>query len=131
MNNKNTQDIIYDINRFIHLLNNESILDSIVIVEGKKDKEALKYLGFKGNITTYHSFKGTTHLIDHFLGKYKRLILLLDSDKKGKAITTKILSQLNGRYVDLNYKKRFLNITKGKVKKIEEIKTLYINMLKN
>ena len=52
----------------------------------------------------------------------------MDSDKKGKIITKKILSQLNGRIIDLNYKKKLLQITKGRIKKIEEIKSFYIHI---
>ena len=103
----------------------------MVIVEGKKDVDALIYLGYKGNIKMYHNFKGTTNVVDYFLQNYKKLILLMDSDKKGKFLTRKIMSQLNGKFVDLNYKKKLIVITKGKINKIEEIKPFYANMLEN
>ena len=109
-------------------LNAESSKNSIVIVEGKRDMEALYYLGYNGNIKAYHHYRGTTNFVDHCAVNYKKLILLMDSDKKGKIITKKILSQLNGRIIDLNYKKKLLQITKGKIKKIEEIKSFYIHI---
>jgi 5S rRNA maturation endonuclease (ribonuclease M5) len=128
MNVENKHLIIKDINDFVLSLNAESSKNSIVIVEGKRDMEALYYLGYNGNIKAYHHYRGTTNFVDQCAVNYKKLILLMDSDKKGKIITKKILSQLNGRIIDLNYKKKLLQITKGKIKKIEEIKSFYIRI---
>ena len=128
MNVENKHLIIKNIDDFILSLNDESNKNSIVIVEGKKDMEALYYLGYKGNIKAYHHFRGTTNFVDQCAVNYKKLILLIDSDKKGKIITKKILSQLNGKIIDLNYKKKLLKITKGRIKKIEEIKSFYIHI---
>jgi 5S rRNA maturation endonuclease (ribonuclease M5) len=128
MNVENNHLIIKSIDDFILSLNAESNNDAIVIVEGKRDMEALYYLGYKGNIKAYHHYRGTTNFVDHCAVNYRKLILLLDSDKKGKIITKKILSQLNRRIIDLNYKKKLLQITKGRIKKIEEIKSFYIHI---
>jgi 5S rRNA maturation endonuclease (ribonuclease M5) len=128
MNVENKHLILKDINDFVLSLNAESSKNSIVIVEGKRDMEALYYLGYNGNIKAYHHYRGTTNFVDHCAVNYKKLILLMDSDKKGKIITKKILSQLNGRIIDLNYKKKLLQITKGRIKKIEEIKSFYIHI---
>jgi 5S rRNA maturation endonuclease (ribonuclease M5) len=122
---ENKQTTIKNIDDFILSLNDESTRNSIVIVEGKKDVEALYYLGYIGKIKAYHHFRGTTNFIDRCAMNYNKLILLLDSDKKGNAITKKILSQLNGKIIDLNYKKKLLKITGGRIKKIEEIKSFY------
>ena len=126
MNVENNQITIKNIDDFILSLNDESNRNSIVIVEGKKDVEALFYLGYSGNIKAYHHFRGTTNFVDHCAINYRKLILLLDSDAKGKIITKKILSQLNGKFIDLYYKKKLLNITGGRIKKIEEIKSFYM-----
>ncbi len=126
MNVENNQITIKNIEDFITSLNDESNRNSIVIVEGKKDVEALFYLGYSGNIKAYHHYKGTTNFVDHCAFNYRKLILLLDSDAKGKIITKKILSQLNGKFIDLYYKKKLLNITGGRIKKIEEIKSFYM-----
>jgi 5S rRNA maturation endonuclease (ribonuclease M5) len=128
MNVENKHLIIKDINDFVLSLNAESSKNSIVIVEGKRDMEALYYLGYNGNIKAYHHYRGTTNFVDQCAVNYKKLILLMDSDKKGKIITKKILSQLNGRIIDLNYKKKLLQITRGRIKKIEEIKSFYIHI---
>jgi 5S rRNA maturation endonuclease (ribonuclease M5) len=128
MNVENKHLIIKDIDDFVLSLNAESNKNSIVIVEGKRDIEALYYLGYKGNIKAYHHYRGTTNFVDQCAVSYNKIILLMDSDKKGKIITKKILSQLNGRIIDLNYKKKLQQITKGRIKKIEEIKSFYIHI---
>lgn len=128
MNVENKHLIIKDIDDFVLSLNAESNKNSIVIVEGKRDMEALYYLGYNGNIKAYHHYRGTTNFVDQCAVNYKKLILLMDSDRKGKIITKKILSQLNGRIIDLNYKKKLLQITRGRIKKIEEIKSFYIHI---
>jgi 5S rRNA maturation endonuclease (ribonuclease M5) len=53
----------------------------------------------------------------------------LDSDRTGKTITKKILSQLNGKDIDLKYNKKLQKITQGRIKKIEEIKAFYTDIL--
>jgi 5S rRNA maturation endonuclease (ribonuclease M5) len=125
MNLENKQTTKKDINDFIISLNDESNRNSIVIVEGKKDVEALYFVGFKGNIKAYHHFRGTTNFIDQCSLRYNKVILLLDSDRKGSFITKKILSQSNGKTIDLKYKKKLQKITRGRIKKIEEIKSFY------
>lgn len=126
MNLENKQTTKKDINDFIISLNDESNRNSVVIVEGKKDVEALYFVGFKGNIKAYHHFRGTTNFIDQCSVRYNKVILLLDSDRKGSFITKKILSQSNGKAIDLKYKKKLQRITKGRIKKIEEIKSFYL-----
>jgi 5S rRNA maturation endonuclease (ribonuclease M5) len=131
MNVEKKQITIKDIDDFILSLNDESSNNSLVIVEGKKDIEALNYVGFKGNIKAYHHFRGTSNFVDHCTLNYRKIILLLDYDRKGKIITKKIISQLNGKDIDLNYNKKLQRITKGRIRKIEEIKTFYIDILEH
>ena len=131
MRTENKQIIIKNIDKFIISLNDESDNNSIVIVEGKKDIEALHFLGHKGKIKAYHHYRGITNFMDRCANNYNKLILLLDFDRKGEAITKKIVSHLNGRNIDLSYKKRLQEITNWNIKKIEEIKSFYISTSEN
>ena len=117
-----TQDIskMYE---FVKSLN--STHDSIVVVEGKRDEDALKKLGYRGKICQFHSFKGLVKFADH-MPKYKNLILLLDSDRKGRYLTKRIISQLQHRMtVDLSYRKELTAITKGRIKNVEDL-SIYV-----
>ena len=116
---KTTASEIKDIHNFIALLNSKK--DSVVVVEGKRDSAALKKLGFSGKICEFHSFKGLTKFADS-MGSYKRLILLLDLDRKGRYLTSRIISQLEHRIrIDLSFKRKIAMITKGKVRHIEDL----------
>jgi len=110
---------IQDIKNFIELLNSKS--DSAVIVEGKRDSEALKKLGFSGRVLEFHKFRGLRKFVD-LVSEYKSLIILFDRDRKGRYLTTKIIEQLERRVkIDLSFKRKLVLITKGKVRTIEEL----------
>ncbi|MDE1832712.1 MAG: topoisomerase [Thaumarchaeota archaeon] len=112
-------DEIYKIQGFVKSLN--SVHNSIIVVEGKRDEEALKKLGVSGKICQFHSFKGLIKFADS-MPKYNVLILLLDSDQKGRYLTKRIISQLQHRMtIDLSYRKQITIITKGKIKNIEDL----------
>lgn len=112
-------DEIYKVKDFIKSLNSEH--HSIIVVEGKRDEESLKELGFTGKICQFHSFKGLIKFADS-MPRYKDLILLLDSDRKGRYLTKRIISQLQHRMtVDLSYRKQLTVITKGKIKNVEDL----------
>ncbi len=99
---------------------------SIVVVEGKKDEAALQHLGFSGKVYQFHSFKGLAKFADAVSG-HKRLILLLDSDRKGSYLTRRIVSQLEHRTtVDLSFRRKLTAITKGKIRHIEDL-SLYLS----
>jgi 5S rRNA maturation endonuclease (ribonuclease M5) len=117
---------IHEIQNFITSLNSKK--NSIVVVEGKRDEEALKKLGFSGSICQFHSFKGLTRFVDS-MPRYNTLILLLDSDRKGSYLTKRIVSQLQHRMrIDLSFRRRLVAITKGKVRHIENL-TLYADQI--
>ncbi|MDE1764049.1 MAG: toprim domain-containing protein [Thaumarchaeota archaeon] len=110
---------IDEVHEFIKSLNSRK--DSIVVVEGKRDKEALEKLGFTGNICQFHSFQGLMKFVDCAM-EYKNLIVLLDSDRKGAYLTKRIISQLGHRMsVDLSFRRKLTTITKGKARHIEDL----------
>ncbi len=71
----------------------ESSSGTVIIVEGRKDKEALRKLGLAGPIVCFKSSgKG---LVD-FLGNIeaKKIMVLTDFDKEGKDISARINEEL-------------------------------------
>jgi 5S rRNA maturation endonuclease (ribonuclease M5) len=120
---------LQDISRvqeFVKSLN--SAHTSIVVVEGKRDEGALKKLGYDGKICQFHSFKGLVKFADS-MPKYKNLILLLDSDRKGRYLTKRIISQLQHRMtIDLSYRKELTIVTKGRVKNVEDLSMYAIHV---
>ena len=114
-----TEQEVQDVRNFILLLNSQ--VDSVVIVEGKRDSAALKKIGFSGKVLELHKFGGMIKFVDS-VAKYQRLIILLDGDRKGRYLTGKIVEQLQHRTkVDLSFKRKLVSITKGKIRFIEQL----------
>ena len=110
---------IDEMKKFMKHLNSKK--ESIVIVEGKRDSNALRKLGFSGKILEFHSFKGIVKFSDS-VAKYKNIILLLDGDRKGRYLTKRIIKLLEHRTkIDLSFKKKLVSITKGKIRFIEQL----------
>ena len=110
---------IVEIKKFINLLNSQK--DGVVVVEGKRDSAALVKLGYSGKILEFHKFNGMIKFADS-AAKYRKLILLLDGDRKGRYLTKKIIELLERRTkIDLLFKKKLVSITKGKIRFIEQL----------
>ncbi len=116
------QDEVQELQKFVNVLNEESNNGAVIVVEGKRDVNALASVGFNGNVVTLNNFRGINRLVNN-LERARKVILMLDMDHKGKYLTHKILSllQYKGKNVDVFYKKTLSEITKGKVRHIEEI----------
>ena len=119
---KELQDnVIQEVALFVRNLNLDAENDSLVVVEGKRDRRALQSLGFRGKITMLCHSGGIKNLVEN-AGLYRKTILLLDLDKDGKALTGKTAKLLQGRTaVDLTYRKELGAITKGRIRHVEEL----------
>ena len=116
---------VHDISKVKDFVKSLNSRHGIVVVEGKRDEDALKKLGYTGKICQFHSFKGLIKFADS-MPKYKNLVLLLDSDRKGRYLTKRIISQLQHRMtIDLSCRKELTAITKGRVKNVEDL-TMYV-----
>lgn len=113
-----------EIEKFVEFLNHESKTGSIVVVEGKRDLEALRSIGFNGDIVVFHNFRGISEFEHHLSIRNRKIILLLDMDRKGKILTSQILKHLNSSYQHdyLQTKRRLAQITRGRIKHIEDLK---------
>ena len=110
---------IIDMKNFIFQLNSKK--DDVVVVEGKRDHNALRKLGYSGKILEFHKFKGMINFTD-YAAKYKNIIILFDRDKKGRRLTGKTIQLLQRRTnIDLSYKRKLRLITKGKIVFIEQL----------
>ena len=108
---------------FVGMLNEEYERGSVIVVEGKRDAEALAKVGFTGSPAVFHHFKGIADFLDCHDDDRKKMILLLDMDRTGRHITRKIVSQLQSRRqnVTLFYKNALAKITNGKVRHVEDL----------
>ena len=95
--------------------------NSVIVVEGKRDSIALKKLGYSGKVLEFYRFGGMTNFTDS-VAKYENIIILFDRDKKGRHLTGKTIQLLQRRTkIDLSYKRKLREITKGKIMCIEQL----------
>ena len=127
------EEIALKVREFIESLNNECKAGAIVIVEGRKDEIALREIGFKGEILVYNNFKGIINFVDYVSRKGKKVILLLDRDRNGRSLTSKILKKLDilCPHDSLYYKKKFVKITHGKIMCIENLSNFCLPFVEN
>jgi 5S rRNA maturation endonuclease (ribonuclease M5) len=107
---------------YIKNLNDESNNGSLVVVEGKRDVNALRSLGFTGKILMLCHNNNFDRLVSE-AEKYRKIILLLDLDRKGRSLTKKSAILLEGKKhkIDLFFRRNLSSITCGRVKQIEEL----------
>ncbi len=114
-----TDQEILEMRDFIIHLN--SLTQSVVVVEGKRDSRALRKIGFSGKIVEFHKFRGMINFADS-VANYKNLIILFDGDRKGKYLAGKTIQLLQRRTnIDLTIKRKLTSITKGKIRFIEQL----------
>ncbi len=108
---------------FVDRLNIESENGSVIVVEGKRDLEALIRVGCTGEITVLNRYKGINDFVDSLSLDDKKIILLLDMDRTGKFLTRKLLTHLQSRggNVSLFYKKILAKISNGKIRHVEDL----------
>ena len=110
-----------ELNSFI-----EKIKDSntLIIVEGKKDKTALQKLGIT-NIVQLNK-KPLFQIVEEVADSNDECIILTDLDKKGKELYGKLNSNLQKNGIKVNNKFREFLFKHTKLRQIEGINT-YIN----
>lgn len=98
--------------------------DAVVVVEGKRDAAALRSLGFTGTIMLFHRYGGFARFSD-VAAAHRRLILLLDYDRKGSYMTRRLVQLLQRRTkVDLSYRRRLYRVTRGQIRFVEQLMSL-------
>ncbi|MGB9636885.1 MAG: toprim domain-containing protein [Thermoplasmata archaeon] len=97
-----------------------------VIVEGDADKFALRNLGLSGEILVLNSGFPLSVFVENVVKNYKRVILLLDWDRKGFNLTVKIVKffQANDVVVMLAFWDRIRELVSKDIKDVESLPSL-------
>ena len=110
---------------FIALLNFECKNGAVVLVEGKKDTQALSSLGFVGKTIEYCN-NNTMSKIERKTKSYNKLIILFDYDAEGRRLASKILLTLDRTsIIELKYRRNLSFASNGGIKRIEELSKLF------
>lgn len=96
-----------------------------VIVEGKRDLQALRRIGFVGEIIPFHSGKGVYEFCEDLAESYHRVVLLMDWDEKGESLQKALSSHLQGMWEEFKPLRELLKILCQKdIREIEGIPRL-------
>ncbi|MFN3480238.1 MAG: hypothetical protein ACK415_07595 [Thermodesulfovibrionales bacterium] len=102
---------------------------SPVIVEGKRDFEALRKLGIAGEIITLHRGNNLYDFCEDVVERHERVVLLLDWDDRGEALYRFLSSHLKGHWEEFAGFREILKILCQKdIKDIEGIPRLLKNL---
>lgn len=95
-----------------------------ILIEGKKDEEALKELGITGNIIKVSgSGLKLFEIAEKATESSSKVIILTDFDKKGDILAKKLSEDIQslGSHPDLNIRKNIMKITRKYIKDIESL----------
>jgi len=95
-----------------------------ILIEGKKDEEALNKLGIKGNIIKVSgSGLKLFEVAEKAIESSSEVIILTDFDKKGDLLAKKLSNDIQslGSHPDLNIRKNIMKITRRYIKDIESL----------
>ncbi|MCX8030289.1 MAG: hypothetical protein N3A59_01745 [Thermodesulfovibrionales bacterium] len=113
--------ILYELNR-----------DIPILVEGKKDVEALRKLGFVGEILTVYSGIGLYEFCQNILEKYEKIVLLIDWDSNGEILYKKLSQYLTGLWEEFSYLREAIKaICQKDIRDVEDIPRLYKRLVGN
>ncbi len=95
-----------------------------ILIEGKKDEEALKELGITGNIIKVSGSGLKLFEIAEIAAKTSsKVIILTDFDRKGDILAKKLSEDIQslGSHPDLNIRRNIIKITRRYIKDIESL----------
>jgi 5S rRNA maturation endonuclease (ribonuclease M5) len=121
---------MYKVISFLHRLREKK--DSIIIVEGKKDKEVLKEFGFNNVYTIYELRRD-----DGVFLNYREAIILTDNDNKGRILYKYVRNLLESDGMIINDVERRKFFKYFRVREVEDLRKhideikFYINYFEN
>ncbi|PWB51079.1 MAG: DNA primase [Candidatus Methanoperedenaceae archaeon] len=103
---------------------------AIIVVEGRKDVESLRYLGINGQILLA-SQQPLLDLTESLARSGKKIVLLTDWDNKGYLIAKKLEKHLlvHGMIPDTRIRSKLRSLSKKSIKDIESLNN-YVNKLR-
>ena len=111
------------LNEFHYLIGKIKDSDTLVIVEGKKDKSALQKLGIN-NIIELNK-KPLFAIVEEISNSNKECIILTDLDKEGRHLYSKLNSDLQKNGVKVNNKFREFLFKNTKLRQIEGLRSYF------
>lgn len=105
----------------VHDLNQEVENGALLVVEGKKDTMALRGFGFTGDC--FEISQGGFPQFLHLAESRRKVILLLDYDRKGRYMFARALKLMNGKGIasDSRFRDALRAVTGGELRHVEDL----------
>ena len=81
-----------------------------VIVEGRRDSEALRELGLRGDIIAYNTGLSMHEFSESVLQRHGRVVLLMDWDSTGQKLQDRLARELAGHWEEHESFRRLLRV---------------------
>jgi 5S rRNA maturation endonuclease (ribonuclease M5) len=103
---------------FLLVTNDDS---AVVVVEGERDRRALRRLGVSGRVTLLHAGRRMSELIRALSRPGQRVIVLTDWDREGGHLAHRLgeLLSAEGIRVDAEFRRRLAKTLRGEVVHVE------------
>lgn len=113
----------------IQELRQQSDEGAAIIVEGKRDRRALRELGINGPVIL-GTQKALLELCEEVAREYSKVIVLTDWDEKGDKLARLMPEFLNnaGASVNTDLRQRIKSLVKKRIKDIESLNTHVFNL---
>ncbi len=101
----------------------ERNIERPIIVEGRRDRDVLRELGFEGEIILLNQGMNLVDFADEIATHYSEVILLLDWDRKGEELTEKLRHLLRdvGVHCDLRLWDKLHTLLSSHISSVEEL----------
>ena len=104
-----------------HLLSESERPGTVIVVEGERDRRALRRLGWEGPVAVVHRGRSLSATAQALVTASRRVILLTDWDTKGGALARRLREFLESERVelDLDYRRRLARVLRGELVHVE------------
>lgn len=94
---------------------------AVLVVEGERDRRAVRRLGLKGPVVLVHRGASIAATAQHLLEHRRRVIVLTDWDREGGTLARRLKEFLEAGDVplDLDYRRRLARILRGELVHVE------------
>jgi 5S rRNA maturation endonuclease (ribonuclease M5) len=118
--------------KLIQRISYESEGGEIIVVEGQKDRDALRKMGIKGTVLCLQSSrKNTVGFVEQLeLDVARGVIVLTDFDRQGVFLAKRLARSLNSQKIHANLVlwRELRGLTRSHVRSIEEIPKFYYRL---
>jgi 5S rRNA maturation endonuclease (ribonuclease M5) len=100
-----------------------------VVVEGRRDAEALASLGLVGEVVAFNRGQGVHDFCEDMAARYADVVLLTDWDDSGSKLQSRLERDLAGLWeAHASFRQRFRAICQKEVKDVEGIPRLLLHL---